>query len=190
MVFIEHFLGLLDVNPDFADFGPRQGHQPFQVGAGDVVVGRSRRHLGEAAQLTQPFFLRLFRHARGFDLLAQFFDFRLLVGFAQLLLDGFHLFAQVILSLALRNLVLNIGLNLGPELQDFNFPHQLPVQPFQPDLQIKTFQQFLLLGAGKRREVGSDEICQPAGIVNVHDDGLEVVREGRRKLYHLLEEWS
>ena len=88
----------------------------------------------------------------------------------------------------MRNLILNVGLNFGPQLQDLDFPHQLPVQPFQADLQVKAFQQFLLLGAGKGWQVGGDEIRQPSGIVDIHDDSLKVVRKGGRKLHHLLKE--
>ena len=136
-------------------------------------------------------FLASSRHARGFDLLAQFLDFLLLVGLAQFLLDGLHLLAQVVLALALRDLVLDVGLNLGAELQHFHFPRQLPVQALQAHFQIEALQQFLLFRAGKRGQVGGDEIGQAAGVVDVHDHGLQIVGERGRELHHLLEHaWS
>ena len=121
--------------------------------------------------------LGLFGHSRGFDLLAEFFDFLLLVGLTQFLLNGFHLLAQVVLTLALRDLVLDVRLNLGAELQHLHFPRQLPVQALQTNLQFEAFQEFLLFQAGKRGEIGGDEIRKPAGVVNVHDHGLQIVRQ-------------
>ncbi len=140
------------------------------------------------AELAQGFLSSLFGHPGGFDLLAELFNVLLLVEFAQLLLDRLHLLAQVVLALALRHLVLNVGLDFRPELLELDLARQLPVQTLQAAPQIEALEQFLLLGRRERRQVGGDEVRQAARIVDVHDHRLEVVRKHGRELNHLLEQ--
>ena len=152
-----------------------------------MIIRRRRRHLGQTSQLPVRLFLGLFRHPRGVDLFAQLLHLLLLVGLTEFLLNGLHLFAQVILTLALRHLILNVRLNLGAELQHLHFPCQLPVQAFQPNLELKAFQDFLLFGTGERRKIGGDKIGKPARLIDIHHYGLQVIRQRRRKLHDLLE---
>ena len=102
-------------------------------------------------------------------------------------MDGLHLLAQVVLALALRDLVLDIGLDLGAQLEHFHFPRQHPVQALQSPLEFQALQQFLPLGGGEGREIGGDEVRQAPGVFDVHHDRLEIVRERGRELHHLLE---
>ena len=118
-----------------------------------MVVRRRGRHLGEPAQLAQSFLSSFFGHAGRFDLFAQLFHFLLLVALAQFLLNRFHLFAKIILPLALRHLILDVGLNLRPELLQFDLARQVPVQTLQPSLELEALKQFLLLNGRQRREV-------------------------------------
>ncbi len=134
VVLVENLLGLGNIHPGIAHLGPGQGHQPFKVGTRDVVVGRRRRHLRQAPQLPHRLLPGFFRHAGGFNFLSEFLDLLLFVGLAQFLLDRLQLFAQVVLALALRDLVLDVRLNLGAELQHLHFPRQLPVQSLEAHL--------------------------------------------------------
>ena len=68
-----------------------------------------------------------------FDLLAQVFDFALaLVLLAQLLLDGLHLLAQIVVALRLLHLVLHFALDLGAKLLHLDFLGQVLVEQFEP----------------------------------------------------------
>ena len=153
-----------------------------------MIVGGGGRHLGQAVQFAQRFLAGFFRHARSLDLLAQLFNFLMLVRLAQFFLDGLHLLAQVILALALCHLVLDIRLNLGTKLQDLDLAGQQVVQTVEPGFQIQAFQQFLFFGAGERGEIGGDKIRQAARVVNVHHHRLQVVGKRRGKLHGLLEQ--
>jgi hypothetical protein len=69
----------------------------------------------------------------GFDLLAQLLDLALaLVLLAQLLLDGLHLLAQIVVALRLLHLVLHLGLDLGAQLLHLDLLGQVLVQQLQP----------------------------------------------------------
>jgi len=86
----------------------RQHHQPVEIGARDGVLRRRRRHLGQAIELAQRFFLDRLRHPGGLDLLGDLFDLLgLIVAFAELLLDRLHLLAQEVLALVLADLGLD-----------------------------------------------------------------------------------
>src|SRR3989442_1205898 len=187
MVLIQGRLRFGQVDFKIADLVPGKGHEPVEVVASDVIALRGGRHFRQAAELPQGLFARFLRHAGGLDLLAQLFNLLLLVGLTHLFLDGLHLLAQVILALALRYLVLDIGLDLRAKLEHFDFPGELAVQALEARFGLEAFEQLLLFGARKGRQVGGDEVGQPAGIVDVHDDRLEVVRKSRRELDHLLE---
>ncbi len=131
VVFLKDRLRLAEIHFKAAQLAPGQRHQPVQIRARDVIVCRHGRHLGEPAELAQRLFARFLAHASGLDFLAQLFDLLLLVGFTELLLNRFHLLAQIVLSLALRHLVLNVGLNFRAELEHFDLSCELMIQPLE-----------------------------------------------------------
>ena len=133
VVLVENLLGLADVDLRAGALGPGQHGQPLDVVAGERVVGGHGRHAREPRELLQGLFLHVFRHAGGFDLLAQLVDLALaLVLLAQFLLDGLELLAQVVVALRLLHLVLHLGLDLGAQLLHLDLLGQMLVQQLQP----------------------------------------------------------
>ena len=63
VVFIQDLLGALDVHLLRARLRPRQGRQPFQVGAGDGVLSGGNGNASQALQLALSLLLHLFGQA-------------------------------------------------------------------------------------------------------------------------------
>ena len=188
MIQVENLLRLGDVHFAAGRLGPRQHRQPLDVIARERVVGGHGRHPREPVELLGGFLLHLGRHACGFDLLPQLLDILLaLVQLADFLLDGFQLFAQVVIALRLLHLVLDFGLDLVAQLLDFGFLGQMLVDALHAQHHVGRFQQFLLVGGGQERQRGSNEVDQAPGIFNIERDGLQLVGEGRRSGDDLLE---
>jgi hypothetical protein len=139
-------------------------------------------------ELLGSLLLHVGRHACGFDLLPQLLDVLLaLVQLANFLLDGFELFAQVVIALRLLHLVLDFGLDLVAQLLDFGFLGQMLVDALHAQHHVGRFQQFLLIGGGQERQRGSNEIDQAPGIFNIQRDGLQLVGKCGRGGDDLLE---
>ena len=188
MIQVEDLLRLGDVHFAAGRLGPRQHRQPLHVVAGERVVGGHGRHPGEPAELLGGLLLHLVRHACRFDLLPQLFDILLaFVELADLLLDGFQLFPQVVIALRLLHLVLDFGLDLVAQLLDFGFLGQMLVDALHAQHHVGRFQQFLLIGGGQERQRRGNEVDQAARIFDIQRNGLELVGEGRRSGDDLLE---
>ena len=68
---------------------PTAGDQPVEVGAHHRVLGGGHRHVAQAFEFAERFFLHRLGHARGVDLLLRSSSISLLlVTLAQLALDG------------------------------------------------------------------------------------------------------
>ena len=181
MIEVEDFLRLGNVHFAAGGFGPRQHCQPFHVVAGERVVGGHGRHPGQPVEFLGGLFLHLFGHACSFNFLPQLLDILLpLVQLADLLLDGFELFAQVVIALRLLHLVLDFGLDLVAQLLHLGFLGQVLVDALHAQQHIRGFQQFLLIGSGQERQRGSNEIDQAARIFDIERDGLQFVGKCRR----------
>jgi hypothetical protein len=149
---IQNLLGLRNLNFLPRGFSPRQYCQPFDVIASERVVGRHRRHPREPAQFLKRFFLHFLGHSGFVDFLLQILNVALaFVLLAQFLLNGFHLFAQVILALGLLNPVLHFTLNLVAKLLNFEFLCQVLVDLCQPYLDVEGFEGVLLIRRRERR---------------------------------------
>ena len=74
MVVVEDLLGLDQVELLLGLVGPRQAHEPVEVGADDARLGARRRHLLEAAELLERLLLDGLGHARDLDLLGVLVD--------------------------------------------------------------------------------------------------------------------
>ena len=188
MILVQDFAGLVDVDLGAGALCPGQHGQPLDVVAGERVVGGHGRHAAEAGKLLESFFLHLLGHAGFVDLLAQFLDLALaLVLLAKLLLDGLHLLAQVVVALRLLHLVLDLVLDLGAELLDFDFLGQVSVDELQARGDAGGFKQLLLVVGGQERQRRGDEIDQAAGLFDVRGDGAQFVGKCRRLGDDLLE---
>ena len=90
-------------------------------------------------------FLTAFGHAGAVDLRAQLVDLlRLLVAFAELLLDGLELLAEEVLALVLADLRLHLRLDLRSELEDLELLDQDPVQRVHARADVERLEHFLL----------------------------------------------
>ena len=189
VVGVEDFLRLRNVHFHAGRLLPRQDRQPLNVVARQRVVGSHGRHARQAAKFLQRLFLDIVGHSRRFDLLAQFLGvaggFILL---AQLLLDGLHLLAQVVLALRLLHAVLHFALDLVAQLLDFQLLGQVLVDLLQPDTNVGRLQHVLLVAGGERRQGRSDEINHAAGIVDVSGHRRKLVRQRGRAGDDLLEQ--
>ena len=182
VVRVEDLLGLLDVDLAGRVLGPRQYGQPLDVVARQRVVGGRRVHPAEAVQLLQRVLLDVLRHAGGFDLLLQLLDILLgLVLIAQLLLDGLHLLAQVVVALRLLDGVLHLALNLVAKLLDLDLLGEMAVQLLKARLHVGGLKQFLPLGRREERQARRDEVGEPRCLLDIDGDGLQVVRQRRRR---------
>jgi hypothetical protein len=189
VVVVEDLLGLDEIDLGLRPLRPGQSHEPVEVGARHGVFGGGGRHLAQAVQLAQGLLLRLVGHARGFDLVAELVVFALLVvAFAQLLLDGLHLLAQVVLALVLLQLGLDLALDLVADLEHLEVFHQDLVEPIEPRADLEDLQHLLLLRGGQRRQAARDEVGEARGILDVRGQGLQLVGERGGELHHALEE--
>ena len=96
----------------------------------------------------------------------------LVVTLAKLFLQGADLFAHVIFFLVARNAFAHAAVNHGVAFQNLRFVIQHHANGFNTDHGIKAFQHGLLV-LGAQQHVGSNHICQHAGIpecaCGVHD---------------------
>ena len=153
VVLVEDDPGPNDVDAIRRRLLPGHREQPVEIGPSHRVLRCGRRHLGEPVQLAESLFTRLFRQAGLVDLLAQAVDLlRTLVALAQLFLDGLELLAQVVLALSLRHFRLDVGLDLGAQLQDFGLLAERRHQCLKPRLHVDGFEQLLLDRQRERRQ--------------------------------------
>ena len=108
--------------------------------------------------------------------------------FAQFFLNGLHLLAQIVLALRLLDPILHFALDLVPQLLDFQLLRQVLVDLLQPHMNVESLERVLLVGRGKRWQGRSNEVHQPAGLVDIHGHRGEFVRKSRRTGHDLLEQ--
>ena len=179
VVVVEDLLGLGEVDLDLAALVPGQRDQPVQVGPGDRVLGRGRGHAREALELPQGLLLGLLGHPRRLDLLAQLGRLALLVVVvAELLLDGLHLLAQVVLALVLLELALHLALDLAADLEHLEVLHQHLVDALEARVDVERLQELLLLGGVQGGQVAGDEVREVPRLLDVRRPGSRARRTG------------
>ena len=189
VVLVEHLAGPAEIDVVRGLLPPREGNEPLEVGAGDRVLGRRRRHLLEAAQLTQRLAVRLLRHPGRLDLLPQLGQLvGALVAFAQLLLDRLQLLPQVVLPLRLGHLALNLRVDLRPELQDLGFLREGAHERLQARLHVGRLEERLALDGGQGGQHRRDQVDRPPRVAGAGDERQQVVGQGRGQLDDPLEE--
>ena len=191
VIFVENFVRLGDVDLFAAGrFVPRKRSHPFEIGPRDHVLGGRRGHFRQPLQLAVTFFLGFRGHAGFVNLFAELVDLlHRIVGFAEFLLDRFHLLAQQIFTLILADLFLHLIVYLRAQLQNFELLGELTDQSLQPPAHTRGLNQFLPEKCGKGRQRAGDEIRQPARIVDVHCRRLQIVGKLWRMAHYIAEEF-
>ena len=139
------------------------------------MLGRGGRQFLQPRELALGGFERVLGQLRRLDFLPQFVGFGLLlVPFAELVLDRFHLLAEEELALAFVDLRLDLGLDLGPELDHLELAGEDPREVAQPLGDVDLFEQFLLLlGADPQR--AGDQVGERRRVVDVGDRHLQLL---------------
>ncbi len=104
------------------------------------------------------------------DLLLQF------VAFAKLLLNRFHLLAEIELPLASIDFSARLRGDVVLDFQNFEFLGDEVVNLTEPLRRIDQFEDFLR-SVRFQIEIGSDQVRQSSGIVDARDDGHEILRQ-------------
>ncbi|MNM76611.1 hypothetical protein D3C81_884380 [compost metagenome] len=143
---IEGVLRGLQVLAHLAALLPRHAQQPLQVVAHDRCFGGHRRHLLELVEFVARLGFHRLGHARFGDLAGQLFQFaRRVVEVAQFLLDGLHLFVEVVLALALFHLRLHAAADALFHLLHVDLAVDQTDQHLQAFAHGQRFQQALLV---------------------------------------------
>src|SRR6185437_6809599 len=185
MVFVENFLGALDV----ADFAgallPRHGEHPVEIIAGDSGFRRHWRHHFEPLHLLHGLFLNFLGHARGFDFLFQLLEFARFAA-AQFLLNSFQFFVEVILFLGAFHLTLDARVDTAVDVELFGFRVENFTDAVQTFERIENFQE-LLLFLDWNRQIRGDGVREFCGIIHADGGDHRVIVQGLRELDVLLE---
>ena len=111
------------------------------------------------------------------DPLAQLVDLGLLlVLLAELVLDRLQLLAQEVLALALVDLRLDLGLDLGAELDHLELAGEDLREAAQPLGDVDLLEQLLLL-LGRDPQGAGDQVGERRRVVDVGDRELELLRQ-------------
>ncbi len=89
---------------------------------------------------------------------------------AELLLDGLHLFAKIILPLRFVDPFLNFGLDLRPELELLHKLREDQHDELQPLSDIQALQDLLLFRHAHRQHRG-DDVRDGVRLVDIQNDG-------------------
>ena len=188
VVAVEDLAGVRHVQVVLAVHVPGQGDDPVQVRADDGVLGALRRDVAEAVELPAGRLVGLLRERQLLDLLADLVDLRLLlVGLAELLLDGAHLLPQEVLALALVDLAAHVALDLGAQLQDVELAREDADELAHALLDVVLFEQRLLVVRLDAHGAGDEERERP-GTFDVGRGHLELFGQVRHQRDDLAED--
>jgi hypothetical protein len=150
--------------------------------------GDACRDFREPVEFAVGRLLHVLGHLRFVDLLAQLVGFGLLrIGFAELFLNRAQLLAQIELALILLHLALDVGLDLVPQLDDFELLGEEHRQLAHPLLGVALFEDRLAVGRVEPHRRG-DEVRQQDWIADVVDFHLHLARRLRQVAEQLREE--
>lgn len=191
VVGVEGVLRGLQVLAHLAALLPRHAQQPLQVVAHHRGFGRHRRHLLELVQFVARLGFNGLRHAGFGDLAGQFFQLAwCVVQVTQFLLDGLHLFVEVVLALALLHLRLHAAADALLHLLHVDLAVDQADQHFQAVAHGQRFQQALLVGQA-HADVRGDGVGQARRLINARQRlqqlrrqlavGLDVLLEQRHQ---------
>ena len=177
MVGVENLAGVLDVEIVGGPLVPGEVEEPVEVGPDHAVLGGGRGEPLEPAELAVGDPARLLGQRRALDPLPQLVDLGLLlVALAELLLDRAELLAQVVLALALVDPLLDLGLDLGAELDHLELAGEDLGEPAEPDADVDLLEDLLLLG-GRNPQRPGDQVGERRGVLDVGDRELQLLRQ-------------
>ena len=160
VVLVQHRARGRDVQAVGAGRAPRQLGQPVQIRAQHRVLAGGLGHALQALEFLARVLFDLFRHAGLGDGLGDFLHLgRLIVGFAQLFLDGFELLAQHELALALVQLLAGLLGDVARDPQHLDAPREQFGHARQALRQVHQFEDFLFL-LGLQVHVADDQVGQ------------------------------
>ena len=154
-----------------------QIREPFDVGSHHGVLCGLGRDERESLELAFGRFASLFGELRFVDAPTQQLDFvRATFALAELFLYRLQLLAQVELFLISRQLALDLPLDLLTELEQVDLAVQNRVQLAEALADVERFEDELLLLQAARLRFAAIEIGDTAGVLDVDDDHLQLVR--------------
>ena len=145
MILIKNFACQLDVFFQATCLFPRNSQHPVQIIADNGCLGTHRTHVAELFQLGVGFFTRCLWHfqlgKRRFQLIQLI---AAILAVTKFLLDGLHLFIEIVFALRLFHLPLDPVAHSLFHLQGANLTLHQTENTLQPLMDIQLFQQFLL----------------------------------------------
>jgi len=184
VIVIEDLFCPADIQAVAGGLVPRDFHQPVQVGPNDAGLTGIRMHVLQSAQLLEGLLQDCLRHLGGLDGLADLDQFLFFSAVTQFLLDGTHLFPQVIFALVLAHLFASGALDLGLNAQEFDFAVEEFVDLGQPHNRIVDLQQRLGV-RNLQAQVAGDQVPHAAGILDIFQDNQHFGRNLFTQLHHL-----
>src|ERR1039458_7465105 len=186
VVGVENFFGVVDGAGFLGALLPGNGEEPVNVIAADGGLGRHGRHGFKLLELLHALLEDVFRHAGGFDFLAQLVELAFFAA-AQFLLDGLDFFVEVILFLRALHLALDAGLDVAVEVELFDFNVEDIGDASQARRGVEDGEQ-LLLFLDADLEVGGDGVRELGRLVHAHAGNDGLVIEGLLELDVTLKE--
>ncbi len=175
MVFIEDARRAPDVVMVCGRALPREVQDPIDVCLRNRVLGRCWRHTSQTFELLDRGLAYLVGHRVRLDLGAQLFDLAAgLVDVAQLLANGLHLLAQIVLALLAVHFFADVALQLFTQLQNLHLMTQHLLQLLVALAHGKGFQEILFFRHAEV-DVCSNEVRQRPGVLRVVDQRLELI---------------
>ncbi len=135
-----------DVQRVFRGNTPREVEYPVQVGPAHRILGGGLVHLREPLIFLFGHLQGFFGKARRIDPLAQLSHLHVPVFLPELLPDRLHLLTEVVLPLPLVDPVLDLRLNLAPELELLQELRERQRQFLHPLPDLAGFQDLLFFG--------------------------------------------
>ncbi|MNW47809.1 hypothetical protein D3C74_251530 [compost metagenome] len=167
MVFIQHLFRLGEIQVILGLVAPRQAKQPIHVVADNAAFRRAGRHFLQAIDFFLDLLPNVLRQPFLLELGPQLFRFSSPPFFlAELLLDRFHLLAQIIFLLRLLHLFLDALVDFTFQLKHFALVIQDVEEFLQPLADVDRFKDFLLIFDLQRQMAGND-VCQAPRFLNV-----------------------
>ncbi len=186
MIAIENLLRLVEIEIVVAHFRPGQLRDRFDIGDDDRIIRARRRNEIEPLQFPLRLFHHLFRRLRVLQLFAQLRHllFRAGIAFAQFLLDGLYLLAQVGPALRVGELRLHILLQLLLDLRDLELRRDARLHAANSFLEVVFLEQRLFL-RDIDVQIRRQEIGQLFGILHPEDDRARLLGHVRGQLEQL-----
>ena len=151
------------------------------------MLGRRRRQFLEPRELAVGRFAGMLGKLRLLDLLPQLVDLGLLlVPLPELFLDRFHLLAEEELALAFVDLRLDLGLDLGAELDHLELAGEDLREVPEAGDDVDLLEQLLLL-VGRDPQRAGDQVAEGRRVVEVGDRQLQLLGQVRDLLDDLRE---